>query len=240
MDLQNARILMRKANALFKSIEEAGPQPSSIERDLMLSYLRQLYGLFLEETQQKTTEMGKRDDAPPRAERPPVSPPPVEAAPPAPQAVASSAPEPFSFELPKREMPVSPPPVVEVPVPPPPVERREVPPVPPRAESAGLDPALAQLFNFKKATELSERLSESPVADLNKAMSINDRLLYINELFGRDRAALDESLQLLNRFDAFEAARGFLINLAEQYRWGNEERIEIAQAFIKLVRRRYL
>lgn len=137
-------------------------------------------------------------------------------------------------------MPVSPPPVVEVPVPPPPVERREVPPVPPRAESAGLDPALAQLFNFKKATELSERLSESPVADLNKAMSINDRLLYINELFGRDRAALDESLQLLNRFDAFEAARGFLINLAEQYRWGNEERIEIAQAFIKLVRRRYL
>ena len=100
--------------------------------------------------------------------------------------------------------------------------------------------ALAKLFNFKKATELSERLSESPVADLNKAMSINDRLLYINELFGRDRTALDESLQLLNRFDAFEAARGFLINLAEQYRWGHEERIEIAQAFVKLVRRKYL
>ena len=71
-------------------------------------------------------------------------------------------------------------------------------------------------------------------------MSINDRLLYINELFGRDRTALDESLQLLNRFDAFEAARGFLINLAEQYRWGHEERVEIAQAFIKLVRRKYL
>lgn len=239
MDLQNAQMLMRKANALLKSIEEAGSQPSAIERDLMLSYLRQLYGLFLEETQQKTTEMAKRADPPlPRVEKP-HTPLPVEPPFPVKETVAPSAPEPFSFEMPKQEAPV-PPPVAEVPAPPPPVERREVPPVPPRTESAGLDPALVQLFNFKKATELSERLSESPVADLNKAMSINDRLLYINELFGRDRAALDESLQLLNRFDAFEAARGFLINLAEQYRWGNEERIEIAQAFIKLVRRRYL
>ena len=231
---------MRKANTLFKSIEEAGSQPSAIERDLMLSYLRQLYGLFLEETQQKATETAKEADLPrPRAEKP-LAPAPVEPTPsPAKETPAPPAPEPFSFELPKREAPVAPP-VVEAPAPPPRVERQEPPPAPPRTESVGLDPALAKLFNFKKATELSERLSESPVADLNKAMSINDRLLYINELFGRDRTALDESLQLLNRFDAFEAARGFLINLAEQYRWGHEERVEIAQAFIKLVRRKYL
>jgi hypothetical protein len=239
MDLQNARTLMRKANALFKSIEEAGSQPSAIERDLMLSYLRQLYGLFLEETQQKATETAKEADLPrPRAEKP-LAPTPVEpTSSPAKETPAQPAPEPFSFELPKREAPV--PPVVEAPAPPPRVERQEPLAAPARRGSVGLDPGLAKLLNFNKATELSERLSESPVADLNKAMSINDRLLYINELFGRDRTALDESLQLLNRFDAFEAARGFLINLAEQYRWGHEERIEIAQAFVKLVRRKYL
>ncbi len=98
---------------------------------------------------------------------------------------------------------------------------------------------MEQLFAFKKATELSERLSESPVTDLSKAMSINDRLLYINELFGRDRNALEDSLTVLNRFDNFHAAKSFLVSLAEQYHWAQEERMEIAHNFIKLVRRRY-
>jgi hypothetical protein len=99
--------------------------------------------------------------------------------------------------------------------------------------------SLDQLFVLKKATELSERLGESPVGDLNTAMSINDRLLYVNELFGRDRSALDDSLTILNRFDSFSAAKNFLVSLAEQYQWAREERAEVAQNFIKLVKRRY-
>jgi len=50
MDLQHARILVRKINSLFKSMEMDGsPQPTPIERDLMLSYLRQLYQTFLDD-----------------------------------------------------------------------------------------------------------------------------------------------------------------------------------------------
>ena len=71
-------------------------------------------------------------------------------------------------------------------------------------------------------------------------MSINDRLLYMNELFGKDRGALEESIQVLNRYESFETARSFLYNLGEQYHWAAENRLEIAHAFIKLVRRRYL
>ena len=48
MDLQHAKILLEKINALYKSISADENRVSSIERDLMLSYIRQLYDSFLE------------------------------------------------------------------------------------------------------------------------------------------------------------------------------------------------
>ena len=79
-----------------------------------------------------------------------------------------------------------------------------------------------------------------PIQDLTKAFSINDRLLYINDLFGKDQNAFVESVRLLDRFDELNDAKGLLRNLAEQYDWLKEERMETAQSFIQLVQRRYL
>ncbi|MEY4134835.1 MAG: hypothetical protein ACOYOO_00480 [Saprospiraceae bacterium] len=210
MDITNARTLIRKINSLFGGLEEESAQLSPIERDLMLSYLRQLYALFLE---------GKN----PQPARGPIP--------------AAEAP---------RETKTAPLAPVVQPPPLPKVAKEEspAPPVTPKPNTvqfpAGIPQgSLDQLFALKKATELSERLGESPVGDLNTAMSINDRLLYVNELFGRDRSALDDSLTILNRFDSFSAAKNFLVSLAEQYQWAREERSEVAQNFIKLVKRRY-
>lgn len=238
MDLQNARILIRKLNSLFKSIDDAEADISQIERDLMLSYLRQLYALFLDD--KAPSVHTPVPSAPPKAEQIYVSPPVAEKIPdpipfnPIPQVVH---PEPNPAPVPAQKPEPEPIPVPEPFVPaPPPFAPREVPAKPaPHASNATLD----KLFSIKKASDLSERLSESPIQDLNKSMSINDRLLYINELFGRDRSALDDSLALLNRFDGFDAAQSFLRNLAEQYHWGQDERFEIAQTFIKLVRRKF-
>lgn len=243
MDIQDTRILVRKFNALFKHIEEANAQPSSIERDLMLSYLRQLYAHFLEVPQEdsNTSFETKRQMEPLRVEPVRFSEPetPIQpvvkqemAVPPPPPAPVVTPPPPAPKPEPVVVRPTEPP--VEVTVSKatePPVQRPSVPPV---------DPELERMFNLKRATELSERLGESPVSDLTKSMSINDRLLYMNELFGKDRSALEESLLVLNRFDSFDSARSFLHSLAEQYKWSGGDRLEIAQAFIKLVRRRYL
>jgi hypothetical protein len=218
MDITTARTLMRKINSLFGSLEDENAQLSPIERDLMLSYLRQLYAVFLEG---KTPEPARGTIPPAEAPRE-IKVPPVQVIPPMP------APTPVPVAKVAKE---------EIPAPPP-------PPVMPKPDTVQLpigtpQGSLDQLFTFKKVTELSERLGESPVGDLNTAMSINDRLLYVNELFGRDRSALDDSLTILNRFDSFTAAKNFLVSLAEQYQWGREERSEVAQNFIKLVKRRY-
>ncbi|NBC09511.1 MAG: hypothetical protein GVY26_20155 [Bacteroidetes bacterium] len=98
---------------------------------------------------------------------------------------------------------------------------------------------MANLFQFKQATELSEKLSERPIQDLTKALAINDRLLYMNELFGGDFNALNDNLSRLNGMENMEEAKGLLVQLAETYDWADEEREDIARDFIRLVRRRY-
>lgn len=204
MDIENARSLIRKINSLFGNLDQENKPPTLIERDLMLSYLQQLYAVFLE---------GKN---PLPEQKPPVLPTPP--------------PEPH-FNQPPPKIEVRPEPVPAPPtLPPQPAPRQPVP--------LSQD-ALDKLFEFNKPTDLSERLGETPVQDLSMAMSINDRLLYVNELFGRDQSALKDSLTILNRYDSFPAAKNFLMSLAEQYQWVREDRTEIARNFIKLVKRRY-
>jgi hypothetical protein len=70
-------------------------------------------------------------------------------------------------------------------------------------------------------------------------MSINDKLLYSNELFGRDMAAMNETLQQLNKLNNMEEARELLIDIAEKNDWAEDERDDVAESFIKLVRRKY-
>ena len=255
MDLQQARILVRKINSLFKSMEMDGsPQPTPIERDLMLSYLRQLYQAFLADA----TDAHKVTVTAPVVEIPVSTP------------STSTKPEPSTpiVETPKPYVPpvmtIVEPPKVEVPpqveqreepkvyippveTPPPPPVVPEVKPIPeppkpePSPQPTGTNThGLESLFSFKKATELSEKLSEMPIADLTKGMSINDRLLYMNELFGRDMSKLDEVLRALNNFPSLESAKSYLMGIAAQYNWSQEERSEIAQSFIKLVRRRFV
>ncbi|AEE50675.1 hypothetical protein [Haliscomenobacter hydrossis] len=251
MDLQQARILVRKINSLFKSMEMDGsPQPTPIERDLMLSYLRQLYQAFLTDA----TDAHKVTVTAPVVEIPVSTPPPksepstpiVETPKPYVPPVVTIV-EPPKVEVPpvieQREEPKVYIPPVEIPVPVvPEVKPTPEPPKPePSPQPTGTNAhGLESLFSFKKATELSEKLSEMPIADLTKGMSINDRLLYMNELFGRDMSKLDEVLRALNNFPSLESAKSYLMGIAGQYNWSQEERSEIAQSFIKLVRRRFV
>ena len=204
MDIENARSLMRKINSLFANFDQENKPPASIERDLMLSYLQQLYAVFLE---------GKNTPAQVQ-----------------PQSKTSPVPEPYTQPLPPKPEPKP------EPKPVPPV--RETRPEPIFVPPMGQD-KLNVLFEFQKPTDLAGRLEETPIKDLTTAMSINDRQLYVNELFGRDHSALRDSLTILDRYDAFPAAKNFLISLAEQYNWAKEDRSEIARNFIKLVKRRY-
>jgi hypothetical protein len=96
------------------------------------------------------------------------------------------------------------------------------------------------LFTARSGADLSERLSRQPIADLTRAFSINDRLLYTNDLFHKDQQAFAESVRQLDTFSELAMAKSMIAELAKRYDWLHEERLETAQTFVQLISRRYI
>jgi hypothetical protein len=245
MNLAQTKVYLEKIIALYKSMSADERNISPIERDLMLSYIRQLYETCLDtppvSVATQTAAPAKQTHTPPPApkvETPRPEPPPrVET----PVAAPRYTPP---VETPQYVAP-PPPPVVEQPryvAPPPPPPPAPEPPPRPRAQapSSGMSGEVEALFDEHVGKEISDRIANAPIADLTRAFGVNDRLLYQNELFLNNKSAFDEALKDLNNSSSFETARAFLADLAVRNSWNlNADRQKNAKAFIKLVRRRF-
>jgi hypothetical protein len=260
MDLKQAKITLEKINDLFHSLERDASNVSSIERDLMRGYIQQFYEHFISGATAANNTAGasvrekapvRRNYTPPRIIEIPDAPRDNYSAPkpdptrrpnPQPQPRPEPRPQPKPEPEPKPDpRPTPPPPPKPEPDPKPqkpePVKVAET--VAPAAPRQDIPANLKHLFAFKEATELSEKLSERPVHDLTKALAINDRLLYMNELFGRDLNALNDTLGRLNQMNSMDEARGLIVQMAQRYDWGADEKEDTARDFIRLVRRKY-
>ncbi len=87
-------------------------------------------------------------------------------------------------------------------------------------------------------TELIEVLKESPVKDLRKAVGINDRFLFINELFRGDENLYERSIKTINSFNIYAEAEFWISReLKLKLEWNNE--LPSVQYFDQLVKRRF-
>ncbi len=235
MDLQQSKKILDKINALYQSISVEDDHISSIERDLMLSYIRQLYESFLDTKPETLSAPARKAIKKAKIKKtPPANPQPVE---PAPAPPKESAPEPV-FEV----VPPTPEPEPEpAPAPKPKVESEPVSKTPPasKVKAAPLG-KYKTLFENKEAHELSEKLSLQPISDITKSIAINDKLLYVNDLFGKDANAYAVTLNQLNSLGSMDEARNVLLEFAKSNDWLADEKQDTARAFIKLVRRRYI
>ncbi|MFM7089508.1 MAG: hypothetical protein ACKOZZ_01735 [Bacteroidota bacterium] len=213
MDKEKARILINKINGLYKNIDANTPGVSPLERDLMLSYLRQFYELIaLSPTQQKQTELKKEpvfhDD---EKKINPV--------------VPKSKPQEVRIEEKTVEIPPL---------------QKEISTIN-QPESTEKNGSLDFLFVWQEPSNLAERLASQPISSLSlNSFSMNERLLYTNDLFHKQSAEMEEVIKMINNFTSFDQAKLFLLPLGEQYDWQKEERREAARSFINTVRRRFL
>lgn len=216
MDSKQAARLLDRINALHRSLDPAGDDDdvSAIERDLMLSYLRRFYDFYHGLGVAKAAQSSR-----PAATQP--MPQPSTPAPPAP---------------PPTTAPTPPPPKPKPAPPPPPPVAKSPPPPPPRSVS----PKVAKLFATPPVKELSDRLASSPVKDLTRALTINNRVQFANVLFGGNSDLMNSLLKRLNGLGSFVAAQPVLAELAEQNNWTDAEKADVARDLIKLVRRRYV
>ena len=252
MNLPQTKILLEKIITLYKTLSSDENNISLIERDLMKSYVRQLYEAVIDAPPTpsfipsgvSTTNKATQATAAPKVEMPKATPPP--SPPPVHQPIVVEQPKPV-YEQPK---PVyeAPQPIYEAPkvmetpryTPPPPIEQPKPTPASYAPHTPQVPHEIEALFEDITGKELSDKLANTPIADLTKAFGFNDRLLTQNELFGGNKAVADEVIKDLNNMSGFETARGFLLSLATKYNWAaNEDRKKQAKTFIKLVRRRF-
>ena len=226
MDKEKARVLIHKINALYKNIDANTPGVSPLERDLMLSYLRQFYEtIALSQSQAKAplNEVQPVLEVPPLKEEQPI------------KEVQSLNEEKRETGLLGRERGVAnfePEKKVHEPV---------VLPVTPQPVEPLSDNELAHLFIWQEPSNLAERLASQAITNLSfSTFSMNERLLYTNDLFGKNSAEMEEAVKMLNNFTHFDQAKEFLLNIGRQHDWLKEERKDAAKSFINTVRRRFL
>lgn len=86
--------------------------------------------------------------------------------------------------------------------------------------------------------ELSNKLSDGPIKDLKKAIGINDRFLYINELFRGDEAMYERSIKTINGFSIWPEAEYWIRReLKTKLGWTDSEPTVIQ--FDQLIKKRF-
>ena len=217
--------MLEKINRLYESmIIDSKMDP--FEQELMLSYIKKLYVAFsLEGEPMAMVSQNRHTERPtvvPETPKPKVS---KRVAPERPKVVP---PQPKPIAEPIQE--------VVQPEPSPAPVREKVASV---SKTPPIDEAISLLFEDKTGKELSDKLASLPIKDLTKAMGLNERILTVNELFGKDQAAFSAAMKDMNAMRNFEEAKSYLVGCAQKYNWTAKSNKKKAQIFIKLIRRRY-
>ncbi|SEO75810.1 hypothetical protein SAMN05192574_11274 [Mucilaginibacter gossypiicola] len=145
------------------------------------------------------------------------------------------------------EKPVEVVPIAEQPKPLPVIEPVKPAAEPVTATAPATDTNSQQVLTFnqrimaqkaEKANTATNTTAELPVTDLKSAINLNDKLLYIKDLFNGYSLAYSEAIEIVNRFSTFEEAEHFLkTNYVVKNNW--ESKASTADKFYALLRRRY-
>ncbi|OLY92091.1 hypothetical protein SAMN05444008_106120 [Cnuella takakiae] len=86
--------------------------------------------------------------------------------------------------------------------------------------------------------ELGNKLKETPIRDLRKAIGLNDKFLFIKELFRGDEAMYERSIKTINNFHILPEAE-YWISRELKVKLGWDDSSDAAQSFYQLVKRRF-
>ena len=88
--------------------------------------------------------------------------------------------------------------------------------------SAAPRETLGETLKPSEKPALADALQSSGISDLREAIGINDKFLFINELFNGDMERYNKVLDELNGFSGLLGAQTYLAELQVQYQWDEE------------------
>lgn len=208
--------LLKKINSVFEHISDEPENLSSLEEELLKSYVVQLYDSIITKDE-VTTEVRASSTEPVLS----VSTDPK---------TIEEKPEPITAteangEQKNGSVTTSYEPTEEV--------REE------ESEIEATQDLLGALFIEIEQEQGNSHIGERLVSDLKKSMGLNDKLLYANTLFNGDQTQLLSTLEHLNSAEDVESVKARLNVLAEKNNWLNDEKRKTVSQFIRLVVRKF-
>lgn len=86
---------------------------------------------------------------------------------------------------------------------------------------------------------LADKLSKQPIQDLTKSIGLNQKFLFMNDLFEGENQKYKEAIETINNFSAFIEAEEYINNnLKYKYNWDVDG--VSTQKFMDLIKRRFL
>jgi len=225
---------LSKINRLYDDVKDDA-EISSMELDLLLSYLREAYEYATEDENGNSRKhtMPKRLSTEPAVVAAPEQAPEV-------NVIEQIAAEEISTtQAPAEVSPAD----VAAPVAAVPSDAANSEPTADTSETASteVDDELAAIFNVEEKIDISDQLSMSPIKDLTKGLGINEKIFTITELFGGDAEIYSHIMTQINNMSDYSEARDYLLTgIAKDQNWGDADKIKKAAKFAKLVKRRFL
>jgi hypothetical protein len=85
---------------------------------------------------------------------------------------------------------------------------------------------------------VSSQFNQRQVNDLKSLINLNDKLLFVRDLFNGHSLAYSEAIEILNRFDNFESADNFLKqNYLSKNNWAEKQ--HVADKFYEILNKRF-
>lgn len=150
----------------------------------------------------------------------------------------------LSFELPKDDCYDEEPPQKDLKSEPEPDHSQEIKAA---EEPSPSDQAIDNKNEDKSASKLPEfEFKEAPVSfipkqktnlDIRRVIGLNDRYLFLNELFQQNKPRYEESLDQFNEMDSFEKAVSLAEDLGKQYHWRKDD--ETVQSFYTILSKHF-
>ncbi len=97
-----------------------------------------------------------------------------------------------------------------------------------------------RLLEIKEDKSIGARMQYKPVKSIKDAIGVNEKFLFINELFNGDLKSYNEAVERLNQFPSIHEAFEFLNKLTHEFQWDGQRSADTIEKFANLVQRRYM
>ena len=97
-----------------------------------------------------------------------------------------------------------------------------------------------RISNQKEDKSIGTRMQQNPISSLKEAIGVNEKFLFINELFKGNIQAYNEAISRLNEMDDGKAAFDYLNDLSMIHSWDANRSASTIEKLADLVHRRHI